>query len=181
MEKENNSTGKWAMQYGLYLGILQVILILTLYFSGIIFESKLQDYLGYVFAIAITWIGLDKYKSQVNRGFLTYGQGLGLGVMISLFSAIFSAATIYILMKLDGSLSEKMLNVIQEKMLEANMPDDMIESMQKVYEMTVKPGMVAMSDFLGKVFTGTIFSLIIAAIVKKNPDNTFYDAVKNVD
>jgi hypothetical protein len=181
MENVKVSTSKWAMQYGLYLGAVHIVFLLTLYFSDMMFESKWPDYIGYVYIIGFTWWGIAKYKSDVNGGYITYGQGLGLGVMISLFAAIFSAATIYIIMKLDSSLSEKMLNILQENMMEANIPDDMMESMEKIYEMTVRPGVVALSDFLGKVFTGTVFSLIIAAIVKKNPDSTFYEAVKNVE
>ena len=181
MEKSSNTVTKWAMTYGLYLGVFHILYISVLYFTHHFFNVGYYSYISTAFIIGVTWIGLVKYRDSVNQGVLKYGQGLGLGVLISVFAGIFAAATLYIYMKLDGSLSVDMLNQMEEEVLKSGMPDDMLESMEKMYKIMVLPGVVALSGFINKVITGTLISLIVAAFVKRNPDNGFYEAVKDVE
>ena len=181
MERSSNTVTKWAMTYGLYLGVFHIIFIVILYFTGHFFNAGYYSYISTAFVIGITWVGLVKYRDEVNGGVLKYGQGLGLGVLISVFAGIFAAATLYIFMKFDGSLSNQMLDMMEDEIAKSGMPDDMLENMEKIYKIMVTPGVVALSGFINKVFTGTLISLIVAVFVKKNPDNGFYEAVKDVE
>jgi len=181
MEKSSNTLTKWAMTYGLYLGIFHIVFTVILYLSGHLFDSKYLGYISTAVVIIITWIGLIKYRDHVNNGVLKYGQGLGLGVLISVFAGIFAAATMYIIMKFDGSLSDQMLSLMEEEVMKSGMSDDMLENVEKMYKIMVTPGVVAFSGFINKVFTGTLISLIVAAFVKKNPESGFYEAVKDVE
>ncbi len=181
MEKNSISLTKWAMTYGLYLGVFHVIYLLVLYFRNHLFDNSFAGYILIVFVIGIIWIGLTGYRDKVNNGFLSYGQGVGLGVLISLFGGIFAAATMYILMTFDKSLSDQLLVVTQENLMKSGLPDELIESVSEMYEIAVKPGLVAFSEFFGKIFSGTLISLIVAAIAMKKPTSSFYDAVKNVE
>ena len=100
---------------------------------------------------------------------------------VAQFAGIFAAATTYIIMKFDGSLSDQMLNLMEEEIMKSGMSDDMLENVEKMYKIMVTPGVVAFSGFINKVFTGTLISLIVAAFVKKNPESGFYEAVKDVE
>ena len=181
MEKNSNFVTKWAMTYGLYLGLFHIIFIIFLYLRGNIFDSKSYGYISMAFVIGIIWIGIVKYRDKVNKGFLTYGQGVGLGVLISVFGSIFAAATIYILMKLDTSLSIQRLTLLQEEAMKRGMPDEVLEKMEPWYTWWAKPFVVALSKLVNKIFLGTVFSLIIAAIVKRKPESGFYEAVKDIE
>ncbi len=181
MEKSSNTLTKWAMTYGLYLGIFHIIFIIIMYMTNHFFNNGYLSYISTAFVIGITWLGMTKYRDHVNNGVLKYGQGLGLGVLISVFAGIFAAATTYIIMKFDGSLSDQMLNLMEEEIMKSGMSDDMLENVEKMYKIMVTPGVVAFSGFINKVFTGTLISLIVAAFVKKNPESGFYEAVKDVE
>jgi hypothetical protein len=181
MERNSTSLRKWAMTYGLYLGIFHMLFILFLYSRNQMFDSGTLEYLSLAIIVGVTWFGLANYRDKVNKGILSYGQGVGLGVLISVFAGVFSATTIYMLMTFDKSLSDLLLVITQENLMKSGWPDELIENMSKMYEIAIKPGMVAFSEFFGKVFIGTLISLIVAIVVKRKPESSFYDAVKNID
>ncbi len=181
MKKKSSPKLKWAMAYGLYLGIFHILFLLFFYFRGNVFEGRSYGYVLWIFIAGVTWFGLVAYRDKVNGGFLSYGQGMGLGVLISVFGAIFYSATIYLLMTFDGSLSNQLMEITQEALFNSGLPDELMESMEKMYEITLKPGIVGTSEFIGKVFAGTFITLIVAAIVKRKSDNSFYDAVKDIE
>ena len=181
MESNSNSVTKWAMTYGLYLGVFHIIFIVILYLTGHFFNSGYYGYISTAVVVWITWTGLVKFRDGVNGGFIKYGQGLGLGVLISVFAAIFAAATMYIIMKFDGSLSDDMLSLMVEEIEKSGLSGDMVDNVEKMYEMMVTPGVVALSAYINKVVGGTIISLVVAAFVKKNPESGFYEAVKDVE
>ena len=181
MEKNSDTVTKWAMTYGLYLGIFHIIFIIFLYLRGNIFDSKSYGYIAWAFVMGIIWIGVVKYRDKVNKGYLTYGQGVGLGVLISVFGSIFAAATFFILMKLDLSLSSQRIALMQEEAMKNGIPDEIIDKMEPMYTMLSKPAVVALFELVNKIFMGTVFSLIVAAIVKRKPESGFYEAVKDIE
>ncbi len=181
METKSTSLTKWAMTYGLYLGIFHIVVLMILYFREQLFTNVVSGYVVAVFVVGILWFGMTNYRDKVNGGVLSYGKGVGIGVMIALFGAIFASVTIYILMTFDPSLSTQYLNVLEQAAAQSGLADDMIDSMMKMYEIITRPGIMAFSKLLGLVFWGTIASLIIAAIVKKVPEDGFYNAVKDID
>ena len=181
MEKNSNTVTKWAMTYGLYLGAFHIIFIIILYLTDHFFNGGYMSYISTAFVIGITWVGLSKFRDDVRGGVLKYGQAVGLGVLISVFAGIFAATTMYIIMRFDSSLSDQMFDLMEEEVVRSGLSDDMIENMQKMYRIMVTPGVVALSGYINKVISGTIISLIVAAFVKKNPENGFYEAVKDVE
>ena len=58
----------------------------------------------------------------------------------------------------------------EEKLLERGLSEDMIEMQSQLMMKFMTPGMMALSSFISYIFMGTIFSLIIAAILKKEPN-----------
>jgi membrane-bound ClpP family serine protease len=181
MENSSNTVTKWAMTYGLYLGVFHIIFIVIMYFTGHFFNSGYYGYISTAFVVGLTWQGLVKYRDEVSGGYIKYGKALGLGVLISVFAAIFAGATMYIIMKFDGSLSDEMLGMMVEEIERSGLSGEMVENVEKMYEVMVTPGVVALSAYINKVVGGTIISLIVAAFVKKNPESGFYDAVKDVE
>jgi hypothetical protein len=62
------------------------------------------------------------------------------------------------------------MEAMQQKWIEKGMTDDQIELMTPMLDVLMKPGFLAFFKLLGLTFMGTIFSLIIAAFMKKEPD-----------
>jgi len=167
---------KVALQFGLYTGLALVIYSLVLIIAGL----DLNTVLGFAsFAIMIAGIvlALRSFRQQ-NGGFMTYGQGLGTGVLtslvigllVSLFSVIYS---FYV----DPSQRERQLKYTVEKseemMKKFNASDgDIDTAVDKMKEDFNNTGPVKtlFSGTLTYLIIGAICSLIIAAIMKKSPE-----------
>ena len=166
---------KTALQFGLYTGLALVIYTLLLIITGL----DLNFALGMVsFAILVGGIVLAlKAFRQQNGGFMTYGQGLGagaltslvVGLLVSLFSVIYS---FYV----DPSQRERQLKYTVEKseemMKKFNAPEgDIDTAVEKVREDFNNTGPVKtlFTGMLTYAIIGSVLSLVIAAIMKKNP------------
>ncbi|TAJ12508.1 DUF4199 domain-containing protein [Marinilabiliaceae bacterium JC017] len=181
MEKQTSSKTKMAMSYGLYLGLALVVYSLILYVSGQTFNKSL-GYVSYIIMLlGIGW-GMKHYRDNVNNGLLTYGQGMGLGVLISVFAGVISGFFSFILMKyIDPSLMEQALAMAQEEALKGGATEAQLDQMEGVMGMFSNPWVIMISAIIGSAFIGAIISLILAAIFKRTPENSFEEAVKDVE
>jgi hypothetical protein len=159
---------KSSMNYGALLGLALVIYSLILWMLDLS-TSRSLGYVSYLIIIAGLFLGMKMFRDQESGGFITYGRALGLGVMISLFAAIISGFFGYIFFKfLDPGMIEKIALMAEEQLYERGMPEEQIEMALNAQKMFMKPGFLAITSFIGYVFMGFIFSLIIAIFVKKD-------------
>ncbi|MGQ1784034.1 MULTISPECIES: DUF4199 domain-containing protein [unclassified Saccharicrinis] len=159
--------------YGLYLGIASIVFSLITFYSGML-GDKYFSYLGFVITIAFVFLGLKYYKEKENGGFMKYGQGVGLGVLISLVGGVLSSAFTFVYFSfIDPAKHQELLAVIQEQQLQAGVPEAQLEQIEGVMSMMLSPMSLALMGVVGAVFGGLIISLIISAILKKDPEPAF--------
>lgn len=153
--------------YGLYLGIASIAYSLVIFYGGFI-GNKVFNYLGYLIVIAFIVLGLKYYRDKVNNGVMSYSQGLGIGVLISLIGSLVSSVFSYVLMSfIDTSLHQVVSDMAMEEALKGGVPEAQIDQVQSMVEIFTSPGaMFAMGLFFG-VLGGFVVSLIAAAIFKK--------------
>jgi hypothetical protein len=111
------------------------------------------------------------------HGQITYGQSVGAGVIMSLYSALIGAIFMYILYTvIDPGLTEKQLAFFEETMLKKGAPQEAVDAGMAIQRKIMKPEIMAPFSILGGLFWGTILSLIISIFIKResNPllDNT---------
>ncbi|MBC6989208.1 MULTISPECIES: DUF4199 domain-containing protein [Hymenobacter] len=170
---ENTSTAavtttSTAIRYGLLTGLVSVI------YSFILFVTKQEGNtaLGLV-ALAI-WIGglvlAHKFYKDNNGGFMSYGQGLGIGTLMSLVSGILGGIFRYVYLEfIDPSAMQRGIDVAREKMAQAgNMTDEQIEQAVNTSQKFSTGPLGLVFAIVGAVVIGFILSLIISAITKHN-------------
>lgn len=159
-----------AIKYGLILGLIGIIYFILLDFLG-----KAQDqgwnYLGLVFTIVAFYFAYKEFKED-GDGFMSYGQGLGIGTLVSLFSSILSGAFtgIYITY-INPAFMENAKQVQIAKLEEQGLSDAQIEQAQPMMDLFTSPFMI----FIMAIFVGTFFGFLIALIMsaifkKSNPE-----------
>lgn len=171
METEKISTGKFAMNYGIILGVVMIVLNVISYVTGQAMEGAQWPSVSYyiIFPIVIMY-AISKYK-KYNANVLTLGGAIKLGVVIGVISAI-----VYILYGLlfnfviDPEFLPQLMEVTAEKMIEGNpdMPQVQIDQSMKFMEAMFNP-------FIGSAFWiamsaifGLIWSLIGGLVMKSN-------------
>ncbi|GAF03831.1 DUF4199 domain-containing protein [Saccharicrinis fermentans] len=155
--------------YGLYLGIASILFSLLTYYSGML-GDKYFGYLGFVITIIFIFLGLKSYKEKENDGVMKYGQGVSLGVLITLVGGFLSSAFTYVFFTfIDPAKHQELLSIAQEQQLQAGVPEAQLEQIEGVMNVMMSPISLALLGIVGAVIGGLIISLIISAILKKDP------------
>jgi len=152
---------------GLILGLAGVVYSLVMYFLDLTF-NQVQGYIYMVIQIALLFFLLKSYRDNYMHGQITYGQSVGAGVVMCLYSAVIGAIFMYLLYTvIDSGLTEKQLAFVEEKMLQKGAPQQAIDAAMGIQRKIMKPIIMAPIGVLGSMFYGTILSLIVSIFIKK--------------
>jgi hypothetical protein len=170
MEPSGNSFTKSTMTSGAIMGFGLIVFSFLTYIAGLN-ENKVLNLFTYVILIGGIVYGIKQARDKINNGFISYGHAVGAGTLVALFASIILAFYVFILMKyVDGSILAKTMELAQQKWSEGGMSEDQIESLTKMMETFMTPGLAAFGTIFSLTFFGTIISLIVSAFMKKEPD-----------
>lgn len=170
MEEQKLATGKYAMNYGVILGVVMILISVVMYVTGMALEgTQWPQYLYYlIFPVTIIY-AINEFKKK-NANTLTLGEGIKVGVLIGVISAlvyiVYSLIFNYVI---DPEFMGQVLEMAKDKMLEQNpdMTEEMAQQGMKFIEMFTNPFIssafwIAMSAFFGLIYG------LIAGLVMKN-------------
>lgn len=171
--EEKPSTAKFALKWGLITGVALIIYSTILYTVGGMANTSLTM-LVYVIIAALLTLGIREFK-KLNGGYLTIGEGVGLGALLSAVSGILSSAySVLYTTVIDPSVREQILNQVRAKMEDqGNLTDEQIDQALEISQKFQTPGLQLIFGILGSILVGVIFSLIISAIMRHKKDNPF--------
>lgn len=82
---------KTVIRYGLYSFLIAIILFLSalVFGQGLSFETQtVLGYLSIAASLSFVFFGIRYYRDTQNNGVISFGKALGIGMLITLFSAI---------------------------------------------------------------------------------------------
>lgn len=164
---------------GVILALVGIAYSLLLYFM----DKSADKNLGYfiiVIQIVVLFFLLKSYRDNFMHGQITYGQSVGAGVIISLYSAILTSVFTYILYTvIDPGLVAKQLAVVEEGMrAKGGMTDAQIDTGLQFTAKIMNPAVLAISGVLGGILWGTIISLLVSIFIRKE-GNPLIDLPEN--
>lgn len=169
MEEQKPSLWKNALNWGVILGIALIIYSLLMWFLDLSLE-KWVSWISYLIMIGGIILGTKSYRDNNLNGAITYGQALGFGVLMLLFASFVSAIYSYIFFAfIDPEFVNKMLQMVEEQLLERGMPDEQIEMAIEMQRKFMKPVIMALMTIPTYTFVGLIISLITSIFLKKQP------------
>ena len=159
------STRSAGMNYGLYAVLISAGLFLIISLLGYNPFGGGLNYIGTVAGIVLLVLAQKKFKDS-GDGYMSYGQGVGIGLWFYVISGIIGLSIMYIYINfIDYSPLSLMFEEQATKMQEAGTPESTIETAQ---EWTKK--LFWLFAVLGVLFGGLIISLIVSIFTqKKNP------------
>lgn len=158
--------------YALILSLAGAGLNLLLYFTGYQTEKLAVgqhiQWLGFVIMIAVLYLGIKAVREESPGQYLSYGKGVGSGVLISLMSGLMSAAYIFIHFKfVNTEFADYQLELIRAKWEQAGMSATQMEQAEGMTRMMLGPVAQAIVAPIMVVLFGLIISLVLAAILKR--------------
>lgn len=178
--EQQSTFWKTAMVYGLYVGVLVTLYSVILYVTAQT-QNKTLAYLPMVvYAVCIVLAQIN-YRDNEMNGSISYGQAVGFGVAVMLFSGIISALYNLIIFKIDPSLIDQIKIAQEEAYLNSGMSEEKIEVTMEMAAKMMTPGWMAIMGLFGAVFIGTIISLVTSIFVKRPPsEDEFGEAMEDV-
>jgi hypothetical protein len=160
--------------YALILTISGAALQLLLYFTGFQTEKlatgQYLQWIGFIVMSVVLWLGIKAVRDESEGQYLTYGKGVGSGVLIALYSGLMSSIYSYIHFKfVNPEFADYQIALIRPQWEAAGLGDAQMEQAEKITRMMMGPGAQAVMTPILVVLFGLIVSLIISAILKRNP------------
>ena len=161
-----------ALRYGLIVGLISVIYSLILSLTDNSMNRALSS-ISYLFIIG-GMVMAFKYFKEHNGGFMRYGQGLGIGTLMSLIAGFITSLFMYIYVKfIDTTLMDRAMEMQRAQMEEAGtMSDEEIEMAIEMGSKFSTPELAFVSAIIGLIIVGFLMSLVIAAAMR-NPRPEF--------
>ena len=158
--------------YALILTIVQAVFNLLMYFTGYQTEKLATGQHLYWIMLPVTfallWLGIKAGREEAADKSLRYGQGVGAGVLISLYSGLMSGLYNFIHFKfINPQFFDYQMELIRSKWTQAGMSSTQMEQAERFTRMMMGPVVQAISTPIMAVIFGLILSLIIAAFLKR--------------
>jgi hypothetical protein len=155
------------LRYGLILGLVFVVFGLILQMTGLATNNWISS-ISYVFLIIAIVMGHNAFK-EGSDGFMSIGQGIGIGTLMSLIAGTLSSIFTYIYIKF---IDDSMMQMIKDKQIESmeaqGMDDAQIDQAMEIAGKFTSPEMILVFGILAITFFGFILALIISLFTKKS-------------
>jgi hypothetical protein len=166
MEKTAN-VWKDNLVNGLILGLIGVVYTLVIWILDLSFNKNI-GYLFLLVEIVILFFLIKSYRDNHMHGTISYGQALGAGVIIFLYSTIITSIFSYLLNTvIDPELMQKGLAAQEQVLLDRGLTQEQVDQALKVAAKMMKPAISIPIGLVANMFFGLILSLIAAAFVRK--------------
>lgn len=167
------STARTALKWGAILGLTLMAITLVMYLTD---QSTNPLFSGLTIGamVAFLILAMRDYRSQ-NSGYMSYGEGLGLGALLAAIGGLLSSAfvTFYNVI-IDPTVQQRALDQAREKLEEqGKLSDEQIDQAMELSQKFQSPGFTFIAGMFGTLFVGFLLSLIIAAFIRRNKANPF--------
>jgi hypothetical protein len=165
--QEQVSTTRVALKYGIITAVAVIVYSTLINVTGMT-QNRALTSLAFVILIVGIVLGMKDYRAQ-NNTFMSYGQGLGIGSLISaIVGLIGSMFSMFYLEFIDNTIIKQSMDKAREDMETRGMDDAQIDQAMSMTEKFMTPGIMFAMGVLSYVIIGFIISLIIAAIMRKD-------------
>ena len=178
--KENPvvSNTQVALRYGVITSVLLIVIGLLGYVTGLTDPSKMStsvswinSLLSYAIIIGGMVLAVRHHRDENQNGFISFGKAFGTGFKTVAIISIIQAIWIYIFMGfIAPNLMDQIMQVSIERAAEQGQDPEQVEAGMKMMSWMFTPSMMAVMGFLSFTILGSIFALIIAAIMKKDQE-----------
>ncbi|MEO6037550.1 MAG: DUF4199 domain-containing protein [Saprospiraceae bacterium] len=165
-----------AITAGLYIAGAINLIALIVYVCGFnetLMTNKPLSWLNNLLSVGITFyfihMAIRMFRDQDNGGYLSVGQGMGLGTLAGLVSGIVTAVWIVVFMTfIAPDLAEVIKRITLQQMVEAGQSEDQAEQTMDKIAFMFSPVTVAVFAALAGVFIGFLSGLVSGLLQKKD-------------
>lgn len=161
------------IRYGVIYGVISIAYFIILTAADVDMSKGVGRWAGIVIGIIMIFLAQKFYKEN-GDGFMTYGQGIGIGFWTSLIASLISSIFTYIYAKL---IDPSFITTIREKAIEdmeaQGQSQQQIDTAMKFVEMFTSAEALLVMGLIFGTLIGVIIALIISIFTQKpQPETT---------
>lgn len=154
---------------GIRSGIITVLGLIAygLFVQMMNLSTSLWGSLEYVvFALGI-YSGHYYYK-YANRGFMTYGKGIQVGLIVVTFTGLVSSVVSYTAAFVDPSFTKRIISGVKIALQQNYIDEGNIQEVVRFIEANMTPELLLGITLLATLLTGLVFTLVITVFSKRS-------------
>lgn len=160
--------------YALVMAVAQIVVTFISFFLGYqtdkINSGAWFGFVPLLVSIVVLIFGIKAVREEQEGKYLSYGKGVGTGVLISLYSSLILAVYTFIHFSyVNPDFADHLVEASRVKWAAAGLSSSNMEGAEKGVRMFTKPVIQAAFSLVGGVVFGLILSLVISAFLKRNP------------
>lgn len=172
MEENQPKTGKFALNYGLILGGLGIVFAFMLYSVDMHYQGGIAvTLISFGLSLAAVVIAMVQFK-KANKGFMTFGQALKIGVGVCLIGGIIGIIFNQIMSNvIDPDMMTKAMEYQKNQLLETtSLTPAQVDAQMEMGKKWSTPTIQVAVGLVISLLMGFVLSLIPALVLKKNED-----------
>jgi uncharacterized membrane protein (DUF485 family) len=161
------SVSRIATKYGLIQGVLGFLLFLVVAMTGMR-QNWLTTSISIIVLVVLIVLAHREYK-KTHEGIMTYGQGVGLGTLLSVIASVLSCILLYIYVSfINTGYAAAALKVQRAAMEERGMTGAQLEQAMSMTSVMLTPIGIVITALISGVILGFIVALVVSAFTKCN-------------
>lgn len=164
--EEKASTARVALKYGV-LGAVVIMVYTTIINISGFSQNKLLQIVSFAFMIIAIVLAMQDFREQ-NKGYMSYGEGLGLGSLLSaVMGFLGSMFSMFYMRFIDPTIMTQGIDKVRADMEARGMDDAQIDQAMELSQKFMSPGIMFAMGILGYILMGFVLSLILSAILRR--------------
>ena len=165
--EEKVSTARIALKYGVLASVVIMVYTTIINVAGQS-QNKWLTSLSFIFMIVGIVLAMQAFKEE-NKGFMSYGEGLGLGSLVSAIMGLLgSTFSVFYNKVIDPTILTQAMDTARSDMEAKGMDDTQIDQAMAMTQKFMSPGVLFVFGVIGSLLVGFLLSLIISAIIRKD-------------
>lgn len=166
MQPQRSAFGT-AIKYAIITALAMFIFSIITYATKL-YLNQAVSWLNYVIVLAGLIFAVKDRRDKDLNGYITYGQAFSTGFLFCILVGVFAAISTYLMTAfIAPDMVAEMSKMQEQKLVEKGLDD---QTVSKAMEMTNKfmtPGVISGFVLFFVVLIGTVLTLIVAAIFKR--------------
>jgi hypothetical protein len=163
--------------FGLFVGLSFIAVAYAYYRSELIsavFVIVVHKWRhNLLLSIVGAFIGVRKYRDELPDNCLSYGKALGACTYLIAVASVIYGCFVFYLYRHHPELLENYLTSIETTFKEVYSDSAFTENMISMLKAFTTPATIAFAETFNKIFTGFIFSLLLAGLLRRTRKNKF--------
>ena len=165
--EQPTTSARVALKFGLITGVILMIHSVAIIVTEQYMNSWLSTPIQLIVISICMVLAMKEFKAG-NDGYMSYGQGLGIGTLMGAVSGVLLSIYSYVYNEfIDPNLKTNILNKVREQFETQGMSDDQIDSVMEISSRYSSPGFTFIGTVLWIIILGFLVSLIVSAFQKK--------------